>query len=297
MYPEQKNDRPACNICGSSGTFIRQELQREGFLCSNCSASSRHRAVIYVLGKCLGTSSVPLAAWPSRKEIRMLESSGRGSYPMMLKEKFEYFNTEYRTQASLIQQPSSRYADFQKLAFSDEHFDYVIATDVFEHIREDEKAFSEVYRVLKKNGTFILTVPYNHEWETTLVRVKTEGDKDVFLLPPEYHGGGGQTLAYRTYGRDLLDRLKQHGFSVGCLELEIPRHAIVRQFVFIGVKSSQPNLNKFNSAEKDEKTNGAIQTSPLTFFRMFLSVKYNARSFLHFGSEVLRKLTESFRKK
>ena len=296
MHSEQNGSLTACNICGSVSNFIRKELQREGFLCGNCSASSRHRAVIYVLGKCLGTSGIPLAAWSSHKEIRMLESSGRGPYPMMLKEKFEYINTEYQPAASLMQQPSNRYADFQQLAFPDQQFDYVIATDVFEHIREDEKAFGEVYRVLKTDGVFIMTVPYNHDWEKTLVRVRTEGEKDIFLLPAEYHGGGGQTLAYRTYGRDLLERLRQHGFSVGCLELEIPQYAIVRQFLFVGVKSSYLDLSKFHSETIDENAYATIRASPLILFRTFLFVKYNMLSFFHFGSEVLRKLNERFRK-
>ncbi len=296
MLAEQKNNRASCNICGSASNFIRQELQREGFLCSNCSASSRHRAVVYVLGKCMGTGSIPLVAWPSRKEIRMLESSGRGSYPMILKEKFEYLNTEYHPDAALMRQPSSRYADFQQLAFPDQHFDYVVATDVFEHIREDERAFREVYRVLKDNSTFILTVPYDREREKTLVRVKTEGDKDIFLLPPEYHGGGGQTLAYRTYGRDLLDRMRECGFSVGCLELEVQRHAIVRQFVFIGARSSYLDLTRFHSESINESVYRKMQASPLVAFRAFTFVKYNLLSLFHFGSEIGRKVDEKFRK-
>lgn len=296
MLAEQKNNRASCNICGSASDFIRQELQREGFLCSNCSASSRHRAVVYVLGKCMDTGGMPLVAWPSRKEIRMIESSGRGSYPMMLKEKFEYFNTEYQPNVHIGEQPSNRYADFQQLSFPDRHFDYIIATDVFEHIREDERAFPEVYRVLKDNGIFILTVPYDHAREKTVVRVKTDGDKDIFLLPPEYHGGGGQTLAYRSYGRDLLDRLRECGFSVGCLELEVQRHAIVRQFVFVGVRSSYLDLTKFHSEPIDDVAYEKMQVSPLILFRAFLIVKYNVLSLFHFGSEVLRKLNEKLRK-
>lgn len=69
-----------CNICGS-----------EGYLCVNCSASSRLRAVMYVLGKCLDAGNLPVAAWKGNKRTRILESSGRSSYPMMLKDKFVTF--------------------------------------------------------------------------------------------------------------------------------------------------------------------------------------------------------------
>ena len=285
-----------CNICGNEGEFVRPEAGREGFICSNCSASSRLRAVMYVLGRCLRMGDVPVAGWAPDKRLRILESSGRSSYPMMLKDKFEYYNTEFDPDSELVDKPFSRFADFQNLAYDDEQFDYVIATDVFEHIREDEKALREVFRVLKHNGTFIMTVPYNHEWEKTLVRVKTEGDADIFLLPPEYHGGGGQTLAYRTYGRDLPDRLHAQGFSVGYLDLEVPKHRIVRQAVFIGTKGSSIDVGKFHIVNEEDAEGSPLKVSPLVLFRLFVVAKYNLVSVRHFASEVVRKFTDRFQK-
>ena len=53
-------------------------------------------------------------------------------------------------------------ADATKLLFKSNSFQTVISNSTFEHIPEDKKAVSEVARVLKKNGTFILTAtsPY-----------------------------------------------------------------------------------------------------------------------------------------
>lgn len=48
-------------------------------------------------------------------------------------------------------------ASATNLPFKNEFFDVVICTDVIEHIKEDEKVVSEVRRVLKKNGTLIIT--------------------------------------------------------------------------------------------------------------------------------------------
>lgn len=269
---------------------------REGFVCTNCSASSRHRAVVYTIGKCMGTAGISLALWSKNKAIRILESSGRGSYPMMLKDKFTYYNTEYHPDPSVTQHPSKRYADFQHLAYCDNEFDYVIASDVFEHIREDEKAFCEIYRILKPEGIFIMTVPYQHNWEQTEIRIRPEGNHDEFLLPPEYHGGGGQTLSYRTYGRDLLQRLKDYGFTVGCLELEVPQYAIVRQFIFICVKSCYLDLGKFHTESIDETFVARVKASPLWLFRLFVVLKYNMISIRHFVSEVFRQLSEKIRR-
>lgn len=295
MNSEKEYYSRFCNICGSEGEFVRPEFEREGHLCMNCSASSRLRAVMYVLGRCLDAGDLPVAGWTADKRIRILESSGRSSYPMMLNEKFEYYNTEFNPNSDLIKEPYTRFADFQKLAYPDGEFDFVIATDVFEHVRDDEEAFREVFRVLKRDGIFIMTVPYNHEWPKTLVRVRTEGDVDIFVLPPEYHGGGGQTLAYRSYGRDLLDRLHGYGFSVGYLDLEVPKHAITRQAVVLGKKGSYIDIGKFHVVREDGTDRSPLKVSPLLLFRLFVILKYNLFSFRHFTTELVRKFTDSFR--
>lgn len=49
--------------------------------------------------------------------------------------------------------------DLTKLSFKKEVFDAVFCFEVLEHIPKDTKAFSEIARVLKKGGTFLLSVP------------------------------------------------------------------------------------------------------------------------------------------
>lgn len=137
-----------------------------------------------------------------------------------------------------------------------------------------------------------MTVPYNHEWKETLVRVKTDGDRDIFVLPPEYHGGGGQTLAYRTYGRDLLDRLHGYGFSVGYLDLEVPKHGITRQALFIGRKGNYIDISKFHVVQADKRTNG-VKLVPLTLFRWYVIVKCNAFSVRRYWRELVQKIANS----
>lgn len=50
-------------------------------------------------------------------------------------------------------------ADVCKLPYKDDFFDVVVSFDVFEHIENDKKAIKEIYRVLKRNGVLIFTVP------------------------------------------------------------------------------------------------------------------------------------------
>jgi SAM-dependent methyltransferase len=50
-------------------------------------------------------------------------------------------------------------SDITKLPFADESFDIVICSEVMEHIPDDDRAASEILRVLKKNGTLAVSVP------------------------------------------------------------------------------------------------------------------------------------------
>ena len=92
-----------------------------------------------------------------------------------------------------------------------------------EYVRLDDRAHSEIYRVLKPGGIYIFTVPHDRAWAETLTRVQItdpeDSSKDVHLMEPEYHGdtnsdGGGGVLAYRTYGRDIEKHLSELGFEV-----------------------------------------------------------------------------------
>ncbi|MEN8236173.1 MAG: class I SAM-dependent methyltransferase [Pseudomonadota bacterium] len=46
-----------------------------------------------------------------------------------------------------------------KLPYPKSHFDLILATDIIEHVDDDLLALQELQRVLKSNGTILLTVP------------------------------------------------------------------------------------------------------------------------------------------
>lgn len=58
--------------------------------------------------------------------------------------------------------------DVCEMKFDDNIFDYVISTEVIEHTPNPRKALQEIYRVLKKQGILILTVP-NKVWHFSVV--------------------------------------------------------------------------------------------------------------------------------
>lgn len=50
-------------------------------------------------------------------------------------------------------------AESQKLPFNENYFDRVICSEVLEHVKDDEEVISEIFRVLKKGGMLLLSVP------------------------------------------------------------------------------------------------------------------------------------------
>jgi SAM-dependent methyltransferase len=126
----------------------------------------------------------------------------------------------------------------EALTFEDERFDLVISEDVFEHVRNCDKGFREIYRVLKRGGYHIFTIPCYFD-RKTLMRVDTSGPEDVLILP-EYHEDKirGKMLAYRTFGIDIFDTLKGIGFSVsvGRSDYSDLKSGIVDSYVFVAKK-------------------------------------------------------------
>lgn len=57
----------------------------------------------------------------------------------------------------------------KKLPFKDNSFDFIIASDVLEHIYDTDQAFYELGRVLKKKGQILISVPYNGLVKRTII--------------------------------------------------------------------------------------------------------------------------------
>jgi SAM-dependent methyltransferase len=82
----------------------------------------------------------------------------------------------------------------EHLPFSDAEFQGIIATDVIEHIEDDEAALRECFRVLRPKGIFLITVPA-YEWLWS-------GHDELF----------GHKRRYLK--RDLLKKAREAGFEI-----------------------------------------------------------------------------------
>lgn len=241
-----------CNICNNEfESQLKDDLTpeeinsfRESLNCKKCNSISRDRIMMWALANCMNHKEC-LLELPTNKEIRILESTGVRGHPNVLNSKFDYINTKFDSNSIRKKLDRRKFADFQDLHFDNEFFDYIVSSDVFEHVRLDDKAFREVYRTLKNHGYFLMTAPFSYKLNETLIRVKPIGDSDIFLLPPEYHAEN--TLAYRVYGSDIFQKLNSYGFNVCYLNIQISDYAISQQEIFVCRKNSAPYISVNNS--------------------------------------------------
>ena len=114
-------------------------------------------------------------------------------------------NLEY-TSADLFSPIVDVKADILDLPFEDESFDVIFCNHVLEHIIDDKKAMSELYRVMKKGGWGILQVPMKNSLEKTY-------EDFTITDPKEKQKHFGQYDHVRWYGMDYFERLQNVGFD------------------------------------------------------------------------------------
>jgi len=75
------------------------------------------------------------------------------------------------------------------MTFPDGKFDIFITQDVFEHVFNPDRVFSEISRVLKKDGLHIFTVPIYKNLPHSRQRAELNRIGEIHhLMEPEYHG-------------------------------------------------------------------------------------------------------------
>ncbi len=231
-----------CVICGRASRFFYSEvaLWRESLNCEHCRSTSRYRSIarglLRAISELTGVKTFSLATLPHSSDRRLTVYDTQPpfyyaacAYPLpdLLKKTgwIDLTLSQYKPHGKTgeIITGDITNQNLECLTYGDELLDIVITSDVMEHVRLDDRAHREIYRVLKPGGIYLFTVPNNRSWEETLARVQVndpdDPTKDVHLLEPEYHGdtnndGTGGVLAYRTYGKDLEAFLANLGFII-----------------------------------------------------------------------------------
>lgn len=223
--------RRFCNLCDWPLVSLPGRLEGR---CLRCLSTPIHR----VVGQVVARIDLPSTS-------RVYELSSKGALVRYLRQRFpslylsEYFDGFQPGEFS----KGVQCQDVQALLLPDESFDLVTSTEVFEHVPEDLRGFREIARVLRNGGWFVFTVPL-FDSEETLERVRVEADGSfTFLAQPEYHfdrlRGKGKVLAFRTYGRDILQRLAAAGFEASIEAVNEPAIAVAGQQVIVARKGGR----------------------------------------------------------
>lgn len=206
-----------CNICGNYNSCLFKTLNREEPTCKICGSTVRMRSIIHILSIELFGKSIPLWKFPKNKQISGLGMSDWEIYAHTLSAQLDYYNTYYH------QEPKFDITSIP-LTF-EKKFDFIISSDVFEHIAPPVSiAFFNLKRILKEHGFVIFTVPYTNENENTLEHFpdlydyklkEIKGVKFMENITKEgiyqnfhnliYHGGNGFTVEMRLFSRKSLE--------------------------------------------------------------------------------------------
>lgn len=214
-----------CNICGTSQISRFSELGRDVFSCCTCRSTTRMRHLMYVLSMTLFGRPLIMSEMPKRDSVRGLGLSDSQQISDRLATTFLYRNTFYHREPRL---------DIMELpAHMDEVCDFVISSDVFEHVPPPiEKAFINSRRLLRSGGTFFLTVPYTLQGSTLehfpelfdysiqkdeqgkFLENRTRDGQEQVFRNLEFHGGEGATLEMRLFSLgDIRTQLIKAGFK------------------------------------------------------------------------------------
>lgn len=134
-----------CVICERRTMFVWKETYlRNHYRCVRCWSLPRWRAVIQVLN----------LSYPGWRDLSIFESSpgGMGSEKLQA-ECVRYVPSHFWPNIELgTVFQGIRCEDLAHLTFPDGSFDLVVTQDVFEHVLQPERAFSEVARILRPGG-------------------------------------------------------------------------------------------------------------------------------------------------
>jgi SAM-dependent methyltransferase len=169
--------------------------------------------------------SVALPDLPIRRDVIGIGLSDSVNYAGRLAEKLGYTNTFFHMEprldiAAIPATPAIRY-------------DFIIASDVFEHVAPPvSRAFVNARRLLKPHGVLIFSVPFTLETETRehypelhdyrivetggawRVENRTADGRRQVFTDPVFHGGPGTTLEMRVFSRSgLIREFSDAGFA------------------------------------------------------------------------------------
>ncbi len=182
--------------------------RRLNIICPGCHSTDRDRLLHSFL--CSGLI-------PSLGNLRMLHIAPEPSLYNWIRSQYRLRPEDYiagvKYHEGYYYDKNIQLLDLTDLPFEDNSFGMLMANHVLEHIPDERKALTEIFRVLSPGGKTILQVP----WSPLLVQTIEETSP---LSEKEREEQFGQFDHVRLYGRDYADRLLNVGFALDTFRID-----------------------------------------------------------------------------
>ncbi|RCX33459.1 class I SAM-dependent methyltransferase [Thioalbus denitrificans] len=202
-----------CILCAHS--FFRYLPYRKGSL-----HSAPLMRALDVVGSDTDRFSCPWCGCHDRERHLYMYMNASGIFDAITNRSVLHFAPERRLSERIVSAGPEKYikcdfmpqaidvmpVDILDIPFNDCSFDILIANHVMEHVADDARALTEIYRVLKPGGYAILQTPYSSKLQ------KTWSDPGIDTDECRYQAYG-QEDHVRLYGLDIFERYKLSGLS------------------------------------------------------------------------------------
>ena len=182
-----------CSICGYQGAFLYHHYGDRSYSlnssCPQCNSRSRHRGLFFLYQDLLLLLS---------KESKILHFAPEPIFYSLLRDNS---TMHYRTADYFLSDVDYK-VDIQKIDIESNMFDLVLCNHVIEHVPDDDKAFSELSRILKPKGCAVITIPGDYRRRDT-----------IYFNHLRFNGH------YRDYGLDVVRKLEKYFDKLEVIDL------------------------------------------------------------------------------
>jgi len=117
---------------------------------------------------------------------------------------------------------SVRNEDIQRLTYNNDSFDLISCTEVLEHVPDYYRGFNEAFRVLKKDGKFVFTVPLFDSPLTEKIAEETISGQINWIQEPEFHDSRiWGTKSVPVFWRHSKDQILKDLLNIGFTSAEL----------------------------------------------------------------------------
>lgn len=191
----------------------KMPLWRESLQCGECKLIARQR---YVAGRLLEA----VESYDRRPVVYLTEEITHFYQwaTKVLGERCDITGSEYVPEEKdrELMPVAVRHEDVEALSFEEDSVDIVVTNHVLEHVPNPRTGLAEFFRVLRPGGHLILSIPFDHDLETSRTRAELKSGELKHLRPAQYHGnpvpGTEGSLVFTDFGRDVYELLRGVGF-------------------------------------------------------------------------------------